>query len=123
MDIARIALSRHACKAYDPTRKIPAEQIKQLITLLRYSPSSVLRQFAALALHRRFDRRRQTANRQGGTRQLRQQRGENPQRLARGRALRTHLAGRRASRHATGAGSQGWPFPDPRRQGDAEQGT
>ena len=41
MDIARIALSRHACKAYDPTRKIPAEQIKQLITLLRYSPSSV----------------------------------------------------------------------------------
>ena len=41
MDIARIALSRHACKAYDPTRKIPAEQIEQLITLLRYSPSSV----------------------------------------------------------------------------------
>lgn len=41
MDIARIALSRHACKAYDPTRKIPAEQVEQLITLLRYSPSSV----------------------------------------------------------------------------------
>ena len=41
MDIARIALSRHACKAYDPTRKIPAEQIEQLVTLLRYAPSSV----------------------------------------------------------------------------------
>ena len=41
MDITRIALSRHACKAYDPTRKIPAEQVEQLITLLRYAPSSV----------------------------------------------------------------------------------
>jgi len=41
MDIARIALSRHTCKAYDPARKIPAEQIEQLKTLLRYAPSSV----------------------------------------------------------------------------------
>jgi len=41
MDIARIALTRHTCKAYDPTRKIPAEQIEQLKTLLRYAPSSV----------------------------------------------------------------------------------
>ena len=41
MDIARIALSRHACKAYDPSRKIPADQLDQLMTLLRYSPSSV----------------------------------------------------------------------------------
>ena len=41
MDIARIALNRHTCKAYDPTRKIPAEQIEQLKTLLRYSPSSI----------------------------------------------------------------------------------
>ena len=41
MDIARIALSRHTCKAYDPSRKIPAEQIEQLKTLLRYSPSSI----------------------------------------------------------------------------------
>ena len=41
MDIARIAMSRHACKAYDPTRKIPAAQVEQLITLLHYSPSSV----------------------------------------------------------------------------------
>lgn len=41
MDIARIALSRHTCKAYDPARKIPAAQIEQLKTLLRYAPSSV----------------------------------------------------------------------------------
>jgi len=41
MDIARIALTRHTCKAYDPTRKIPAEQVEQLKTLLRYAPSSV----------------------------------------------------------------------------------
>ena len=41
MDIARIALSRHTCKAYDPARKIPEEQVEQLKTLLRYSPSSI----------------------------------------------------------------------------------
>ncbi|CAG0954700.1 partial nitroreductase / dihydropteridine reductase, partial [Rhodocyclaceae bacterium] len=41
MDIARIALSRHTCKAYDPSRKIPDGQIEQLKTLLRYAPSSV----------------------------------------------------------------------------------
>lgn len=41
MDVARIALSRHTCKAYDPARKIPPEQIEQLKTLLRYAPSSV----------------------------------------------------------------------------------
>lgn len=41
MAIARIALSRHTCKAYDPARKIPAEQVEQLKTLLRFSPSSI----------------------------------------------------------------------------------
>lgn len=41
MDIARFALSRHTCKAYDPTRKIPPEQVEQLKTLLRFAPSSV----------------------------------------------------------------------------------
>lgn len=41
MDIARIALSRHTCKAYDPARKIPAEQIEQIKTMLRFAPSSV----------------------------------------------------------------------------------
>jgi nitroreductase/dihydropteridine reductase len=41
MDIARIALGRHTCKAYDPTRKIAVEKIDQLKTLLRHSPSSV----------------------------------------------------------------------------------
>lgn len=41
MDIARIALARHTCKAYDPARKIPAAQIEQIKTLLRYAPSSV----------------------------------------------------------------------------------
>lgn len=41
MDIARIALNRHTCKAYDPSRKIPAAQVEQLKTLLRYAPSSI----------------------------------------------------------------------------------
>lgn len=41
MDIARIALTRHTCKAYDPNRKIPAEAIEQLSILLHRAPSSV----------------------------------------------------------------------------------
>ncbi len=41
MDIARIAQTRYTCKAYDPSRKIPAEQVEQLKTLLRFSPSSI----------------------------------------------------------------------------------
>jgi len=41
MNLSRIALSRHTCKAYDPTRTIPSGQIDQLKTLLRYAPSSV----------------------------------------------------------------------------------
>ncbi|MBU0688076.1 MAG: oxygen-insensitive NAD(P)H nitroreductase [Gammaproteobacteria bacterium] len=41
MDIARIVLNRHTCKAYDAARKIPAAQVEQLKTLLRYSPSSI----------------------------------------------------------------------------------
>jgi len=41
MDIARIATTRRTCKAFDPTRGIPAGQVEQLLTLLRYAPSSV----------------------------------------------------------------------------------
>jgi nitroreductase/dihydropteridine reductase len=41
MNIARIALFRHTCKAYDPSKKIPADKIEQIKTLLRFSPSSV----------------------------------------------------------------------------------
>jgi len=41
MNLSRIALSRHTCKAYDPDRKIPSGQIDQLKTLLRFAPSSV----------------------------------------------------------------------------------
>lgn len=41
MDVARIALSRHTCKGYDPERRIPPEQIEQLKSLLRLAPSSV----------------------------------------------------------------------------------
>ncbi|MGL5146472.1 MAG: nitroreductase family protein, partial [Plesiomonas shigelloides] len=40
MDIAQIALSRYSTKSFDPNRKIPAEQMAQLATLLRLSPSS-----------------------------------------------------------------------------------
>ena len=41
MDIAHIALTRHTCKDYDPARKIPAEDLEKIRTLLRYAPSSV----------------------------------------------------------------------------------
>lgn len=41
MDIAKIATSRHSCKAFDASRKIPVDQVEQICTLLRYAPSSV----------------------------------------------------------------------------------
>jgi len=41
MNIAEVSLSRHTCKAYDPARKIPAEHVEQIKTLLRHAPSSV----------------------------------------------------------------------------------
>jgi nitroreductase/dihydropteridine reductase len=41
MDIARIATSRYATKAYNPHRRIDAALMAQLQTLLRYAPSSV----------------------------------------------------------------------------------
>jgi len=41
MDIAQLAQTRRTCKAYDPTRKIPADKVEQLKTLLRFAPSSV----------------------------------------------------------------------------------
>lgn len=41
MNVSRIALSRHACKDYDPGRIIPSGLMAQLKTLLRFSPSSV----------------------------------------------------------------------------------
>ncbi len=40
MNIAQLATRRYTTKSFDPSRKIPAEQVEQLKTLLRYSPSS-----------------------------------------------------------------------------------
>lgn len=39
--VADIAKRRYTCKAYDPNQKIPQEDIEQLYTVLRNSPSSV----------------------------------------------------------------------------------
>lgn len=41
IDIARIATTRHTCKAFDPARKISDADIAALRTVLRYAPSSV----------------------------------------------------------------------------------
>ncbi len=41
MTIDQVAKTRYTSKAFDPTRKIPAEQVEQLMTVLRYAPSSV----------------------------------------------------------------------------------
>lgn len=40
MDISHFAKTRYTTKAFDPTRKIPADVVEQIETLLRYSPSS-----------------------------------------------------------------------------------
>lgn len=41
MNIAELASARYTTKAFDPSKKIPAEQVAQLETLLRLAPSSV----------------------------------------------------------------------------------
>jgi nitroreductase/dihydropteridine reductase len=41
MDVARLARTRHTCKAYDPTRKLSPALLEQLLGVLRHSPSSV----------------------------------------------------------------------------------
>lgn len=41
IDIARIAATRHTCKAFDPARKIAADDMAALRTVLRCAPSSV----------------------------------------------------------------------------------
>lgn len=41
IDIARLAVTRHSCKAFDPARKIPPDDLAALRTVLRYAPSSV----------------------------------------------------------------------------------
>lgn len=41
MNIVEISEKRYTTKHYDPTKKIPAEVIEQLLTVLRNSPSSV----------------------------------------------------------------------------------
>lgn len=41
MNLTDIALARYSTKAFDPAKKIPAEQFEQIKALLRFSPSSV----------------------------------------------------------------------------------
>lgn len=40
MDIARLVTTRYTTKAFDPSKRITAELMQQLQTLLRYAPSS-----------------------------------------------------------------------------------
>ncbi len=41
MNLSAIVHQRHASKAFDPTRKIPAEAMAELEDLLRFAPSSI----------------------------------------------------------------------------------
>ena len=40
MDIVSVALKRYSTKAFDPSKKLTAEQAEKLKTLLQFSPSS-----------------------------------------------------------------------------------
>jgi len=40
MDIISVALKRHSTKAFDPAKKLTAEEAEKIKTLLQYSPSS-----------------------------------------------------------------------------------
>lgn len=41
MEVLNVAKERYTTKAYDPSRRIPEETMRQIIGLLRHSPSSV----------------------------------------------------------------------------------
>jgi nitroreductase / dihydropteridine reductase len=41
MDLLNVSKTRYTTKAYDPSKKIPAEQFERLLEILRYSPSSI----------------------------------------------------------------------------------
>lgn len=40
MDIVSVALKRYSTKAFDPSKKLTAEEADKIKTLLQYSPSS-----------------------------------------------------------------------------------
>lgn len=40
MDIVSVALQRYSTKAFDPSKKLTAEEADKIKTLLQYSPSS-----------------------------------------------------------------------------------
>lgn len=40
VNVAQLATTRYTTKAFDPSKKIPADLVEQLETLLRYTPSS-----------------------------------------------------------------------------------
>lgn len=67
MDIAQLATTRKTCKAFDPSRKIPPEQVEQLRTLLRFAPSSVNSQpWHFIVAASEAGKERLTAGTQGG---------------------------------------------------------
>ncbi len=41
MDLLNVSKTRYTTKAYDPTRKIPKEQVARLLEILRLTPSSI----------------------------------------------------------------------------------
>ncbi len=41
MDLLKITQTRYTTKAYDPSKKIPAEQFERLLEILRLAPSSI----------------------------------------------------------------------------------
>ena len=41
MDLLKITQTRYTTKAYDPSKKIPAEQFERLLEILRLTPSSI----------------------------------------------------------------------------------
>lgn len=49
MDIISVALKRHSTKAFDPAKKLTAEEAEKIKTLLQYSPSQ--HQLPAVALY------------------------------------------------------------------------
>lgn len=91
MDIVSVALKRYSTKAFDPSKKLTAEEADKIKTLLQYSPSSTNSQ--PWHFNCRQYGRRQSARSKIRCRKLHVQRTQNAGRLPCGGLLRQNRNG------------------------------
>lgn len=91
MDIVSVALKRYSTKAFDPSKKLTAEEADKIKTTTTVQP--LQHQFPAVALYCRQYGRRQSARSKIRCRKLHVQRTQNAGRLPCGGLLRQNRNG------------------------------